>query len=131
MNNKYMPDTIFAGIYHDQETPNEWRTTKMTGSVEYIRADIAPAPKAGEMPEWFNKQTVWEAHNGIMPEETPTPPNAALEVDAIQTIIDQYFEEVLKNKSYNGRTSRGATWAKANDQLNAVRALRNTEITVG
>ena len=47
---------------------------------------------------------------------------AALEVDAIQSIVDQYFEEVLKNKSYSGRTSRGATWARANDQLNAIRA---------
>lgn len=45
---------------------------------------------------------------------------AALEVDAIQSIVDQYFEEVLKNKSYSGRTSRGATWARANDQLNAI-----------
>jgi hypothetical protein len=47
---------------------------------------------------------------------------AALDVDAIQSIVDQYFEEVLKNKSYSGRTSRGATWARANDQLNAIRA---------
>lgn len=63
-------------------------------------------------------------------EKTQQPADAveALDVDAIQTILDQYFEEVLKNKSYAGRTTRGATWARSNDQLNAIRALAYLEL---
>ena len=42
MNNE-MPDEIWAGTYFDQETQNEWRERKMTGSEKYHHSSVVEA----------------------------------------------------------------------------------------
>lgn len=38
-----MPDEIWAGTYFDQETQNEWREQKMTGSEKYHHSRVVEA----------------------------------------------------------------------------------------
>jgi len=116
MNNKDMPDGLYVCRGERDGSSYCFAEREFTGSIRYVRADLAPTPKAEDWPEWFKRQTVWEAHNGIMPDETPTPPNAALDgllwmKQIIESKGDKAFDEHDLEATY--------------EEIQA--ALRNTE----